>query len=127
VAPTDFRRAGELPCHCPDCAVLSKFLTDPLQSVHHFRVRQDRRSHLHGIIDENRCDLTHVTLRSSNPQTLVCTKNTASYEAACQTYSRDCENLARLIAIEEKVTTGGDRRDPKGQERSARRSGARKR
>ena len=50
-----------------DCVELSRFLADPSQSVHRFRVRQDRRRHLHGIINENRCDLTHVTLRTSNP------------------------------------------------------------
>ena len=115
VAPTDFRRASELRCHCADCVELSRFLADPSQSVHRFRVRQDRRRHLHGITNENRCDLTHVTLRTSNPQTLVCTKTTASYEAACQTYSRHCETLA-LQTIAEKATIGGERDAKKGKE-----------
>ena len=127
VAPTDFRRASELRCHCADCVELSRFLADPSQSVHRFRVRQDRRRHLHGIINENRCDLTHVTLRTSNPQTLVCTKTTASYEAACQTYSRDCENLARLQTIAEKATIGGERDAKKGKEPLTRRPSTRKR
>jgi hypothetical protein len=45
-------------------------------------VRKERRQHLHQIIDRHGCDLTHITDRRGSPQTLVCTKTTASYEAA---------------------------------------------
>ncbi len=103
VPPPDSRRADKLSCRCGDCLELSRFLADPVESIHHFRVRQDRRRHLHQIIDDNRCDLTHITTRTGSPHTLVCTKTTASYEAACKIYSRDCKNLERLKGIEEKT------------------------
>jgi hypothetical protein len=34
---------------------------------------------------------------------LVCTKTTASYEAACKIHERDLNNLARIVAIEKKL------------------------
>jgi hypothetical protein len=76
-------------------------LADPDEAVHRFRVRKDRRQHLHQIIDRHRCDLTHVTERRGSPQTLVCTKTTASYEAACRVHERDQQFLSRLEALEQ--------------------------
>jgi hypothetical protein len=101
--PADFRRAAKLSCQCSDCRELSKFLADPHESVHRFSVRKDRRQHLHGIIERAHCDLTHVTDRRGSPQTLVCTKTTASYEAACGIHQRDQENLARLTGLQTKI------------------------
>jgi hypothetical protein len=102
-APSDWRRAGKLSCSCADCEELSRFLADPNESVHRFKVSKGRRQHLHQIIDQNGCDLTHVTTRTSNPHTLVCTKTTASYQLACKFYARDTENLKRLRAVEKKI------------------------
>jgi hypothetical protein len=101
--PTDWRRAGELSCSCADCKELSQFLGDPNESVQRFKVRKDRRQHLHRIIEGNRCDLTHVTTRTTTPQTLVCTKTKASYQLACKIYARDIENLKRLRAVVKKI------------------------
>lgn len=101
--PTDYRRAAKLSCDCDDCRELSRFLADLRQSVHKFSVAQNRRRHLHQIIDDNACDLNHITTRKGRPFTLVCTKTTASYEAACQVYSRDLENLKRLQSIQEAI------------------------
>ncbi len=101
--PADYRRPAELSCQCADCRELSRFLADPDEPVHRFRVRKDRRQHLHQIIDGNRCDLTHVTDRRGSPQTLVCTKTTASYEAACRIYERDRENLTRIKTLEKQI------------------------
>jgi hypothetical protein len=99
VEPTDYRRPAKLSCNCADCRELSAFLDDPDEAVHRFRVRKDRRQHLHQIIDRHRCDLTHVTERRGSPQTLVCTKTTASYEAACRVHERDQQFLSRLEAL----------------------------
>ena len=101
--PADYRRPDKLSCTCGDCRELSRFLTDPHESGHHFPVAQDRRRHLHQVIDANGCDLTHVTTRKGRPYTLVCTKTTASYDKACQVYARDRGNLKRLQAVEEKI------------------------
>ncbi len=104
---TDFRRAAKLSCNCADCRELSGFLADPDKSVNRFKVSKARRQHLHRIIDGNGCDLTHVTIRNTNPQTLVCTKTTASYQLACKVYARDTENLKRLRALEKKINRVG--------------------
>lgn len=99
IEPTDYRRPAKLSCNCADCRELSAFLADPDEAVHRFRVRKDRRQHLHQMIDRHHCDLTHVTERRGSPQTLVCTKTTASYEAACRVHERDQQFLSRLEAL----------------------------
>ena len=101
--PTDYRRADKLSCTCPDCSALSKFLANPDQKQGRFPLAKKRRQHLHQIIDRNRCDLTHVTDRRGSPFTLVCTKTTASYGAACKIHQRDLQNLSRIIALEKKT------------------------
>ncbi len=101
--PTDYRRADKLSCNCGDCSALSAFLANPDQKQGRFPLAKNRRQHLHQIIDGNRCDLTHVTERRGRPFTLVCTKTTASYEAACKTHERDLQNLSRIIALENKT------------------------
>ena len=101
--PADFRRDDKLSCKCADCRELSRFLADPAESVHEFRRAKAARQHLHQVIDGNRCDLTHVTRRTGSPYTLVCTKTTASYEAACDVFARDQKNLTRLLAVAAKI------------------------
>jgi hypothetical protein len=100
VRPMDYSRPSKLSCNCADCRELSAFLANADEAVHRFRVRKDRRQHLHQIIDRHHCDLTHVTERRGSPQTLVCTKTTASYQAACKVYERDQQFLSRIEALE---------------------------
>jgi hypothetical protein len=101
--PLDFRRGADLSCKCRDCQALAEFLADPEKPQARFPMAKTRRQHLHGVIDSHRCDCTHVTERRGSPQTLVCTKTTASHEAACKIHDRDLKNLARLVAIEKKL------------------------
>lgn len=101
--PTDYRRPAKLSCRCSDCRELASFLAKADESVHRFPVRKDRRRHLHQIIARDKCDLTHVTERRGSPYTLVCTKTTASYDAARQIHERDKKNLTRLKTLEEKI------------------------
>jgi hypothetical protein len=103
IRPADFRRPAKLSCTCPDCRELSEFLANPQESMHRFPLRKERRRHLHQIIDSNGCDLTHETLRVGSPQTLICTKTTASYQKACEVFARDQANLKRLQVIETKI------------------------
>ena len=100
-APADYRRDAELSCKCADCRVLGRFLASPNERECRMPLNKDRRRHLHGIIEANRCDVTHVTERKGRPFTLVCTKTTASYERACKMFERDRRNLSRLVRIEE--------------------------
>ena len=71
--------------------------------MHRFPVRKERRRHLHQIIENNGCDLTHETLRVGSPQTLICTKTTASYQKACEIFAHDQANLKRMEAIETRI------------------------
>ena len=100
-APVDYRREAGLSCKCADCRVLSRFLANPNERECRMRLNKDRRRHLHGIIEANRCDVTHVTERKGRPFTLVCTKTTASYERARKAFERDQRNLSRLVRMEE--------------------------
>jgi hypothetical protein len=97
VAPADFRREAKVSCDCADCKELKTFLNDPTAKVHRFRVRQDRRQHLER--NSYGCDMNCVTDRSGSPQTLVCTKNTASFEAKLKKYREDLGHLAALRSI----------------------------
>ena len=80
------------------------FLANPDRKQGRFPLAKKRRQHLHQIIDGNLCNLTHVTERRGSPFTLVCTKTTASYEAACKIHRRDLQNLSRIIALENKTS-----------------------
>jgi hypothetical protein len=101
--PADWRRTADVSCKCADCAELRRFLKDPHEPVHRFSVREDRRRHLESTIHTHRCDVDCKTERRGSPHTLVCTKNTASYEAALKKYHEDQEHLATLRAIEARL------------------------
>ncbi len=94
--PTDWAQDIEIRHNCEDCQELQRFLRDPEARVHRFRVRKDRRQHLHRQIDSHGCDITHVTERKGSPQTLVCTKTRASYERRQQQFETDTHLLAEL-------------------------------
>ena len=64
-----------------------------------FRVRKERRQHLHQQIDRARLDMTHVTERKGRPQTLVCTKTRATYQRACKRYQSDLALFRRLESL----------------------------
>ena len=104
--PIDYRRPDKLSCNCKDCYELSLFLANALEKQHLFAVRKDRRRHLHEIIRRHHCDLTHVTERKGRPFTLVCTKTTATYNAALKTYKRDLKNLKRIVELEKTISAG---------------------
>ena len=98
--PKDYRRAAALTCKCAECAELKRFLEDPHESVHRFRARQERRDHLEQEIRAHKCDLDRKTERSGSPHTLVCTKNTASYQERLKKDHQDQEHLATVRSIE---------------------------
>lgn len=94
--PKDWQREANLGCTCDDCAALSRFLRDSAERVGRFPMNKQRRQHLHGQIDQHRCDCTHVTERKGSPQTLVCTKTQNSYERSRKQYEADQAVLAEL-------------------------------
>ena len=95
--PTDWRQDVTLACKCEDCRDLQKFARDPEARVARFRVRQDRRQHLHGLIEREGLDMTHETERIGSPQTLVCTKTRLTYQRQCAQHQADCASMSALL------------------------------
>ena len=106
--PKDWRQDVKLSCACPDCRELVAFSLDPVEQTHRFRVRQDRRQHLHQMIEKHGLDITHITERKGSPQTLVCTKDRRSYERRCEQYRKDIAALTALaeLANQSAMTSG---------------------
>ncbi len=100
IMPQNWTQDITLSCTCPDCQELQQFLKQPTEQIYRFRVRKDRRQHLHQQIDKYHCDMTHETERKGSPQTLVCTKNRSSYENRQKQWEIDNELLKELQAID---------------------------
>jgi predicted 2-oxoglutarate/Fe(II)-dependent dioxygenase YbiX len=102
--PTDWRQNVDIPCRCEDCRELQKFVSDPAVQVARFRVRQDRRQHLHQQIERHSLDMTHVTERKGSPQTLVCTKTRRTFQRQCEQHRADCASMNKLLGLRRPVT-----------------------
>ncbi len=94
--PKDWRREPATGCKCADCAELNSFLKDPNIERLRLPLAEQRRRHLHDVIDSQRLDTTHVTERRGRPYTLVCTKTKASHERAVKAYQLDCDHWAQI-------------------------------
>lgn len=97
--PKDWAQEVTLSCGCQDCRELQAFAQDPAEQVHRFRVRTDRRAHLHNTIKSKGLDMTHVTERKGSPYTLVCTKTLRTFEKQCGQQSEDVAALTRLSEL----------------------------
>jgi predicted 2-oxoglutarate/Fe(II)-dependent dioxygenase YbiX len=97
--PKDWRQTGRIRCTCGDCRELQKFVLDPVERTHRFRLRKDRRRHLHEQIQHHGLDMTHETERRGSPQTLVCTKTRRAYERQCAEHNADVTAMATLLRI----------------------------
>ncbi len=98
--PADYRREAPFNSKDPDLVELKRFLENPTEAEHRFSVRQDRRDRLESTIKGHNCDLDFTTERTRSPHTLVCTKNTASYEARLKTYHDDLGHLDAVRSLE---------------------------
>jgi hypothetical protein len=97
--PTDWRRESATGCNCADCKELSRFLNDPRAQTLRLPLAEQRRRHLHQVIDRRKLDTTHVTERRGRPYTLVCTKTRASYERAVEAHHIDLDQLAKIREV----------------------------
>lgn len=97
--PPDWRLAVKLTCSCPDCRELQRFARDPIAQVHRFRVKKERRQHLHDAIDKHQLDMTHVTERVGSPQTLVCTKDRRSFDWRVKQYGDEIAAMRTLVRL----------------------------
>ncbi|MQA92498.1 MAG: hypothetical protein GEU90_20120 [Gemmatimonas sp.] len=97
--PADWRQDVAISCACDDCRELQAFARRAGEEVHRFRVRKDRRQHLHHAIQSNGLDMTHVTERKGSPQTLVCRKTLRRFQARCVQHTKDIAALGRLSQL----------------------------
>jgi 2-oxoglutarate-Fe(II)-dependent oxygenase superfamily protein len=98
-SPKDWRQDVKIVCRCADCRELKAFASDPVTQTHRFRVKKERRQHLHQQIEGHRLDMTHETVRTGSPQTLVCSKTRATYERQCRQYNEDLASMAALCPL----------------------------
>jgi hypothetical protein len=105
-APTDWRQEVQVACACADCRELQSFARNPVDQTHRFRVKKERRQHLHQQIEAHSLDMTHVTDRNGSPQTLVCTKDRRSYQHRCDQYRKDNAALGHLAERAKKSSAG---------------------
>ena len=94
--PTDWSQETNPTCFCADCAELKNFASNPIEQMHRFRMRADRRQHLQTVITSLRMDVDTVTDRKGSPQTLVCTKNRRSYRVRCEQYRKEIASMRAL-------------------------------
>jgi hypothetical protein len=104
--PEDWAQPTTIKCSCDDCTELKVFAADPNETEHRFRVRKDRRAHLHRTIEELDMDMTHVTERQGSPHTLVCTKTLRKYENQCKQYNLDIKHFKTLISLSKGLDKG---------------------
>ena len=97
--PADWRQEIAFSCQCEDCRALQAFARDPAAHEHRFRVKKERRQHLHRTIDEHDLDMTHVTDRHGSPQTLVCTKTRRHHQQRCAQHARDRAAMSALAGL----------------------------
>ena len=97
--PPDWRLAAKISCTCADCVELQVFARDPTERVHRFRVKKERRQHIHQAIDRYKLDMTHVTERVGSPQTLVCTKDRRTFKARMKEYQDEITAMGTLVKL----------------------------
>jgi hypothetical protein len=98
-APSNWRQEGRIRCTCGDCRQLQTFVFDPVERTHRFRLRKDRRRHLHQQIQRHGLDMTHETERRGSPQTLVCTKTRRTYQRQCAEHKADVMAMSTLLSV----------------------------
>lgn len=96
--PRDWTRASTLPCQCPHCSQLSRFLADPERKVWIFKAAEPKRGHVEDSIRRAGADLDRATDQRGRPYSLICTKNQASYDRRAQQRKQDLAEVARLEA-----------------------------
>ena len=101
--PADWRQDVKLSCSCPDCRELQAFSFDPLEQIHRFRIKKERRQHLHNMIDKHRLDMTHITERAGSPQTLVCTKDRRAFDRRMKEYKNEIGAMRTLLRMAPKT------------------------
>ena len=85
-------------CRCDLCKQLSRFLVNPKRTLFEWPLAKQKRRHIHGIISEHALPVTHETLRTGRPFTLVLEKTQALFEtdaAERKTWKRELAWLTK--------------------------------
>ncbi len=84
-------------CSCRDCGPLHEFLSSS-QIELEWPLAKERRRHIHGKIDAMGLPVTHVTLRSGSPHTLVLTKTADLFRRDAELRRAYEQSLAQVEA-----------------------------
>ncbi len=95
-APQNWSRASDIRCSCEHCAALGRFLASPSTETWTLKAAERFRSHVEGEIRRVRADLDIRTERRGSPHSLVCRKNSASYERRVAQRRQDLADIAIL-------------------------------
>jgi predicted 2-oxoglutarate/Fe(II)-dependent dioxygenase YbiX len=94
--PADWRRDATLPCGCPRCTDLARFLADPARETWVFKAAEADRRHVEGTIQAAKSDVRPTTDRRGRPYSLVCTKTQASYDRRASQRAQDLRDMSIL-------------------------------
>ena len=103
--PENWTRASNIRCSCEHCAVLRRFLANPKIEAWTLKARAETRSHVEGEIATAGADLDVKTLRHGSPHTLVCRKNSASYDRRVAQRRIDLADITILKGTENTTTS----------------------
>jgi predicted 2-oxoglutarate/Fe(II)-dependent dioxygenase YbiX len=95
-APQNWSRASDIRCSCEHCAALRRFLASPSTETWTLKAAERFRSHVEGEIRTAHADLDVSTERRGSPHSLVCRKNSASYERRVAQRRQDLADIAIL-------------------------------
>lgn len=102
--PQDWRQKVTISCHCDDCKELQAFAENPKSQICRFRIKKERRQHIHQIIGRYEMDMTHITERTGSPQTLVCTKTRRKHELRVEQYQADIASMRVLVKLSSDIS-----------------------
>lgn len=95
-APRNWARASNVRCSCEHCRALRRFLASPDTQTWTLRAAERVRSHVQDKIREAGADLDVTTERRGSPHSLICQKNSASYERRVAQRRQDLADIAVL-------------------------------
>jgi predicted 2-oxoglutarate/Fe(II)-dependent dioxygenase YbiX len=99
-APENWTRPNNIRCSCEHCGALRRFLVNPETAAWTLKAREEIRSHVVGEIRTAVADLDVTTLRRGSPHSLVCRKNSASYDRRVVQRRKDLADITMLKGTE---------------------------
>lgn len=101
----DWSITAPIQCPCELCVTLKGFLRAPQQRRLNWPLAEQRRRHIHGIIDSHGLPVNHATRRQGSPYTLVLEKTAAVFERDAAARRWWAEQLAWIETLSFGVST----------------------